>query len=240
MKLIATAFGVLFGLSLVSPKAEAFSDGFKKYAASVQGPVMLKGQHFSAADAKKFWEKFDEEIISLISQSKKAEDLDKAGAAEELTYLDAKGGEQEILELGTIEAKFFDLDGSGKTWLVALSNSMYAGSDPLPTSTVHIYREKDGKFQVVGALDAIKGPWDADKTLFSNIQVQVIRQASKLGAAEFATFHKPASKSGKVNRSQIVWDFDSILHPVMYFPEVDYHTVGGQQVAGRGDPVLVQ
>lgn len=240
MKILSGTIAVLACLAF-SGNAGAFSDGFKKYAVSVQTPVMLKGQHFSSADAKHFWVKFDEEVISLLSQSKKADALNKEGAPEELTYLDAKGGEEEILELGTIEAKFYDLDGNGKIWLVALSNSMYAGSDPLPTSTVHIYNAtKDGKVQLAAAVDDVKGPWDAEKVLFSNIQVQLIRPASKGASAEFATIYRPASKAGKVNRSQIVWNFDSSLRPVMYFPEVDFHTVGDQQVAGRGDPVLVQ
>jgi hypothetical protein len=216
-------------LMLIPVSAQAFSDSFKRSMTELQTRVMYRGQNFSAEEIRQCWDKFDEEVVSLLSQFKTEEELNKEGAPVELTFLDEKKGEKELIELGTIEAKFYKL---GSAWVVGLNTGMTVG----PSNTFHIYQNREGKFVRTASFEEISGPWDRDRLMTMVLQIQVIRRGGK--SAEFATYHRPYR--ARSNRSQIVWKYDGkILIPTYWIPEVDWHTVGDQQVAGRGEVFIV-
>ena len=127
------------------------------------------------------------------------------------------------------------LDSAGKVWLAILSNKMYSGSIPLPFGTVRFYKEMDGKFEKIGALDEMTGPWDKDKIQFSTVQYQPMGE--KKGAFQFSTFHQWPVKSGdKPNRTQIIWEFKDAPKAIALVPEVDWHkNADGTIAQGHGD-----
>lgn len=229
MKYLLTFVLVVLSLPSLPLPSEAFSDGFKQYMTQLQTRVMYRGESFTPDEIKRAWGKFDEEIVSLLSQNKTEEALNKEAQATPLTFMDQKKGEVELVELGTIEARFYKL---GPAWLVSLNNGMTVG----PSNTFHIYdnvRDKaDGKFTRTAAFEETAGPWGQDQLLTMGMQIQLLKAGKK--GSEFASFHKPYR--AKSNRCQIVWKYDgSSLKPVFWIPEVDWHTVDGQQVAGRGE-----
>ena len=218
--------------------AHAFSDGFKQTMTDVQTRVMVKGDKVSPADLKQWWSKYDDEVIAILSNAKKPveDDLNKETEAVELNETEKKGTEIDDIELGKIGVSFHKLDTAGKLWLAVLTNSMYSGSTPLPYSTIHFYKEVDGKFQRVGALDEMTGPWDKDKIQFSTVQFQPM--GTSKGAIKFATFHAWPVKgaNAKPNRSQMIWEFKDAPKITLIVPEVDWHTDGaGNVVPGRGE-----
>lgn len=227
---------VALGLVLIPLSAQAFSEGFKKSMTDVQTRVMLRGEKVSPGDLKQWWAKYDEEIIALLSAQKPSEeDLNKQTQAVELNVVESKGTEIEDIELGKIGATFHKLDQAGKAWVVVLNNSMYAGSTPLPYSTVRFYKVIDGKAQRVGALDEMNGQWDKEKIQFSSVQIQPMGKGKS--GVKFATYHAwPKSASARPNRSQIVWEFKDEPKAKLIVPEVDWHTGSdGTVVEGRGE-----
>jgi len=233
-KLILT----VLAMALIPMSAHAFSDGFKKTMTDVQTRVMVRGDKVSATDMKQWWSKYDDEIIGLLSNAKKPTeaDLNKETQPIELNETETKGTEIDDIELGKVGVEFHKLDTAGKLWLAVLSNSMYSGSTPLPYSTVRFYKQGDGKFQRVGALDEMAGPWDKEKIQFSSVQFQSM--GGSKGGIKFATFHSWPTKGTKTkpNRSQIVWMFKDEPKATLIIPEVDWHTDGsGNVMPGRGE-----
>lgn len=222
---------------LVPLSAHAFSEGFKKTMIDVQTRVMLKGQKVSSADLKQWWNKYDEEIIAILSAAKKPNEevINKEGQSLELNVTETKGTEIEDIELGKIGVTFHQLDQAGKIWVAVLNNNMYAGSTPLPYSTVRFYKQIDGQFQRVGALDEMNGSWDKEKIQFSSVQIQPMGKSK--GTIKFATFHTwPKASGARSNRSQIVWEFKDEPKVTLIVPEVDWHTgADGAVIEGRGE-----
>lgn len=237
MKYVPALAVILTGLCISPVTSAAFSDGFTKTMTGVQTKIMLNGEKFTPAQVKAWWDAYDQEIISILSNAKKPseEELNKQTAPVELSMTDRKGTEIDDIELGKVGVEFHKLDGTGKTWLAILSNKMYAGSTPLPFGTVRFYKEIDGKYQRIGALDEMNGPWDKDKIQFSTVQYQPM--GVKKGALQFATFHQWPTKSGdKPNRTQIIWEFKDEPKPVTLVPEVDWHkNADGTIAQGHGD-----
>src|SRR3989338_9006098 len=122
MKRLSVLLAVATALSLLPIRVQAFSEGFKKDMTTLQTRVMLRGEKFSFADVKKLWSLYDNEIIDLLSQSKKVkeEDLNKETQKLELMVTETKGTEIDDIELGDISAHFQQLDTKGQTWLVIL------------------------------------------------------------------------------------------------------------------------
>lgn len=231
---------VLTGFLLSSTTSAAFSEGFRKAMTDVQTKIMLKGETFGPEDVKNWWSKYDEEVVALLAgytgdRKLMEAELNKQTEPVELMVTEKKGTEIEDIELGKIGAQLHQIDPKTKLWLAILSNKMFSGSNPLPFSTIHFYKETDGKFLRVGALDEMSGPWDQEKIQFSSIQYQPM--GKKKGAFQFATFHVWPTKAGdKPNRSQIVWQFKNEPKVVLIVPEVDWHTLPDGTVAqGRGE-----
>ncbi len=232
MKILMTA--LIGGMLLLPLQAHAFSDEFKKFMTDIQSRVMLKGQKFKPEDATKCWNRFDEEILSLLARFKTEEELNKETSWTELSVTEKNKEEEELIELGAIEAKFYKLIvKSGNVWLVSLFNGMGV----LPSSTLHVFKGGDAPKRLA-ALEEISGPWDMEKILWTTLQVQKIREGIAVAAPQFATFHLPYKK--KSNRSQIVFEWNGMsLKPLFWIPEVDWHMAGGEQIAGRGDAIPV-
>lgn len=223
MKRLSVLLAVATALSLLPIRVQAFSEGFKKDMTTLQTRVMLRGEKFSFADVKKLWSLYDNEIIDLLSQSKKVkeEDLNKETQKLELMVTETKGTEIDDIELGDISAHFQQLDTKGQIWLVILYNGMYQGSTPLPYSTLHVYKEVDGKFTRTEALEEIQGAWDKDQIQLGSIQFQNLGGSRK--SVKFATFHVPPKRSGeaRLSRSEIVWEYQDDLKALDYIPTVD-------------------
>lgn len=238
---VLSAFAVLSTLLCVSPvTSAAFSEGFKKTMTEVQNKIMLQGQKFAPADVKAWWDAYDKEIIALLTNysgdKKQMEiELNKETLPIELMVTEKKGTEIEDIELGKISVELRQIDPGKNLWLGMLNNRMFAGSTPLPFSTVRYYKGVDGKFERVAALDEMNGPWDKDKIQFSSIQYQPM--GKKKGAIQFATFHAWPTKSGeKANRSQIIWELRDTPKAVLIIPEVDWHTnADGTTAVGHGE-----
>src|SRR5262245_11194631 len=115
---------VALSLLLVSARVEAFSEGFKKQMTSLQERVLIKGERFGLSDVKQCWNKFDEEIIRLLSETRSEAELSQKAAQEGLMVTVRKAEEKEDIDLGRIEADFYKIDSAGKLWLVALTNDM--------------------------------------------------------------------------------------------------------------------
>lgn len=234
MKYVSALTVILTGLCISPVTSAAFSEGFTKTMTTVQTKIMLNGEKFTPAQVKSWWDTYDQEVISVLSAKKPVEEeLNKETAPIELSVTEHKGTEIEDIELGKVGVEFHKLDG--KTWLAILTNKMFSGSTPLPFGTVRFYKEVDGKFQKVAALDEMEGPWDKDKIQFSTVQYQPM--GFKKGAMQFSTFHQWPAKSGdKANRTQIIWEFKESPKPVTLVPEVDWHKASdGTVVMGHGD-----
>ncbi len=226
---------ILLMVALMVPaQAGAFSDSFKEYMTDLQSRTMLKQQKFTSADLKRCWDKFDEEVASFLEKTQKEEALNKEGAATELSVTERHKEEIENIELGEIEAKFYKIDGRGKVWLVALTNDMME-----PTGTFRIFKNEGGKFVRAASLEEASGPWNEERIGFTRIQIQPI--AGGLGKTwKFASYHLPYEHGSRGNRSQIIWEYNGSLKPVLYVPEVDWHQgEDGSRVAGHGDVVPV-
>lgn len=229
---------VLAGLAVSPSTSAAFSDGFKKTMTDVQSKIMLGNQKFTPADVKAWWDAYDKEIIGLLSDYKgdkqlMQDEVNKQTQPVELMVTEHRGTEIEEIELGKVSAQLYQIDE--KTWLAVLNNKMFAGSTPLPFSTVRFYQLSDGKFARTAALDEMNGPWDKDKLQFSSVQYQPI--GKKKGALQFATFHIWPTKSGdKANRSEIIWEYKGTPKALTIIPEVDWHTQSDGTVAqGHGE-----
>jgi hypothetical protein len=230
--MIATIFMTTFCWSFA---AHSFSSGFKAEMTDFQKKVMLDGKKMTPKEAISCWGKFDDEILGILSHGKPTEAaLNRETARIELSYIEHYKKEIDEIELGNIETKFYRLETpEGVAWLAILSNRM----GNLSSSTFHIYREENGKYRRVAALEETRGPWSSEKNLWGVLQIQTIRNGSGSRDAEFASYHLPFSKSGK-NRSEIVWKFDgSRLKGILWFPEVDWHKEKGKMVQGRGEAV---
>lgn len=215
-------------VTLLSPTTGmAFSEGFKKYVTSSQAKIMLKGEKLTSSEVAALWNKFDEEVISLLSQGEPEEAaLNQEGKSTELSVMD----HEDLIELGSVELDFHRL-GSQAVWLVGFHNLM---GKKLPVTTFHIFKKVDGRYTKVAALEEAKGPWEK-KLALSRLQLQIIDLSG--GAVRFASFHKGRDSD---NRSEIVWQFEKSLRPTHWIPEVDWHLVNGSRVQGRGNVIPIK
>lgn len=215
---------IVLAVALLLPlEAHAFSEDFKREMTALQDRVMLKGERFSPGDMKKWWKRFDDEIIGLLSKQKSPneDELNKEGEKRELTVTEHRGTEIEEIELGDISAYFQQMDTKGQIWLVILHNRMYQGSTPLPFGTIHVFKEVDGKFTRTTALEEMQGPWDKEQIQLGSIQFQNLGGTRK--NVKFATYHAPPKKVGEArpSRSKIIWEYRDDLKAVDYNPKVD-------------------
>jgi len=229
---------VLAGLAVSPSTSAAFSEGFKKQMTDVQSKVMLKNQKFTPAEVKNWWDAYDKEVIEVLSSYKgdktlMQEEVNKQTQPIELSVTEKNGTEIEEIELGKVSAQLYQIDE--KTWLAVLNNKMFAGSTPLPFSTVRFFQLADGKFTRTAALDEMKGPWDSEKLQFGSVQYQPL--GKKKGALQFSTFHIWPTKTGdKPNRSQIIWEYKETPRALTIIPEVDWHTQSDGTIAqGHGE-----
>ncbi|GEM_PF-3228873 len=232
-------------------QAQAFSENFRKELGQIQFHVMSSGGHMTGKEMEQTWKNFDEEILSLLNQTEKTTEdtLNKAGTKVALSNVEHYGKEVEEIELGSVQANFFNVGtpkikkGTANTplWLVVLTSEM----GNVIASTFHLYKESEGRYQLVATFEDTKGPWETDKLLTMVLQVQKLADRQK-GVFQFATYYQPfrtglkASGTEAVNRSQILWELrDASLKPLLWFPEVDWHSEGDKKVAGRGPSIVV-
>lgn len=188
---------------------------------------MMNGKKLTPDEENQCWKKLDEEVLSLLDSGK------HPSLKVPLSVTERKGEEEEVIELGSIEAQFYKL-GEGKrgAWLVAFYNAM--GDRHM--GTFHLYQKVGDQLVRTAALEELKGPWDQRKILQSAIQIQPLVGIVAGGRFYFSSFHSPTLKGANRNRSQIVWEFDgSTLKPTLWVPEVDWHSMNGELVQGRGE-----
>ncbi len=218
----------------ISLRADAFSEGFKKYMALSQEKIMLKGEKLTSLEVSAVWGQFDGEVISLLSQGESEEAaLNQEGKTTELSVMD----HEDLIELGSVGADFHRLGSGDKTtWLVGFNNLM---GKNLPVTTFHIFKKVDGRYAKVASLEEAKGPWVdhpwEKKLALSLLQLQIIDLTG--GTVRFASFHKAR---GSDNRSEIAWQFEKTLRPTHWIPEVDWHLVNGSRVQGRGEVLPIK
>ncbi|MBI1909970.1 MAG: hypothetical protein HYS22_07365 [Deltaproteobacteria bacterium] len=236
MKKILALLVILWSPAALGEAPLAFSPGFIKDMTDSQAKSVLDGNPFTEKDLARCWDRFDEEVLQALSgpNGASAEKLNQQFVWEKIIKVEKNKTEEEPIELGAVEAKFYSLQTTPPVWLV----TYYYGYGITPASTFRIFKKEAGSFKAVYSFENDKTLPDQSKLQWTALQIQTLTDGK--GTTQFNSFHLPPQSGGKLNRLQVDWEWDGNRLKGLRRRNADWHQEKGQTLPGPGKYVRIR